>query len=206
MWDKFRGNAIAVHLRDLWKSAKSSSTENIVYTGFALALLFLVLLLFGTDKLELLPATFFSATTAAFSFLAYKFSKEKFRLDLFEKRWAVYESTLEFCSRVTQQGSLRRTNDNEETIVAAVQAANNSFRGLGWHKTRALFGDDIYELFKKLNKSYAWLTAFSERPEDPIQNAAWPLQMLEHSTFVWETVEKLPDVFKPYVYFGDYKR
>lgn len=196
----------AVKVSELWKKAKSMNMESLVYLGLASIVIVLGILLFDMHKLELLPATFFSATTAAFSYLAYKFSKEKFRLDLFEKRWVVYENTLEFCSRVTQQGSLRRTDNNQAEIVAALQAANNSFRGLGWHKTRALFGDEIYELFDKLNHSYSWLTAFSERPSDPIQSAAWPQNMLEHSTFIWETVNSLPDVFKPYVYFGDYRR
>lgn len=196
----------AVRLSELWKKFISAKMENIVYLALTFVVLVLSILLLEVKKLELLPATFFSATTAAFSYLAYKFSKEKFRLDLFDKRWVVYENTLEFCSRVTQQGSLRRTDNNQAEILAALQAANNSYRGLGWHKTRALFGDEIYDLFDKLNSSYGWLTALSEPPIDPIENAEWPQKQREHSTFIWETVNRLPDVFKPYVYFGDYRR
>ena len=111
----------AVRLSELWKKFISAKMENIVYLALTFVVLVLSILLLEVKKLELLPATFFSATTAAFSYLAYKFSKEKFRLDLFDKRWVVYENTLEFCSRVTQQGSLRRTDNNQAEILAALQ-------------------------------------------------------------------------------------
>ncbi len=164
-----------------------------------------VVIIVHAQKLEILPATFFSVSTALFSHLAYKFAKEKFRLDLFDKRWAVYEHALEFCSRVTQQGTLIRRKDNEEAILAALKAAENSFRGTGWHKTRALFGNDIYQLFDQINKSYAWLSSFGDQP--PQHRAAdWPEKMEKNLMFIWETVGKLPEIFKPYVYFGNYKQ
>ncbi len=166
----------------------------------------LFILMASIERLDLLPATFFSIVTALFSYWAYIFSKEKFRLDLFEERWEIYKHVLEFCSKVTQQGTLKIREDNQEQILAALKAAENSFRGLGYHKTRALFGEEIYRLFDELNRSYAWLSAYSERPSDPKESAEWPQKMYDNSMFVWRTVQDLPETFRPYVYFGDYKR
>lgn len=67
-------------------------------------------LIFRRDPLgnpPFLATTVFSTATAIFAYFAYRFSKEKFRLDLFDKRFAVYEATLEFCSRVASHGSLQ---------------------------------------------------------------------------------------------------
>ena len=125
------------------------------------------------DKLEFLPTTFFSAATAYFSNRAYNFAKEKFRLDLFEKRWEVYENTLKFCSKVMQEGTLRANENNNEQILQALLAAQESFRGIGWHKSRALFGQDIQELFSGLNASYAWLLAHAQPLADPAQREQW---------------------------------
>ena len=52
------------------------------------------LLLKGLNKLELFPATLFSVVAICFSYHAYRFSKEKFRLDLFERRFEIYEKIL----------------------------------------------------------------------------------------------------------------
>lgn len=188
-------NGLAIKLKPYW-----------FYLVLASGFLALFTLLAVVDKLELLPPTFFSVITAVFSYQAYLYSKEKFRLDLFEKRWEIYEHVLEFCSRVTQQGTLRMREDNQAEIIAALNAAGNSFRGTGWHKTRALFGEEIHQLFERLNSSYAWMSAFSERPSDPQQSHDWPQNMYDHSMFIWNTVGQLPDLFKPYIYFGDYKK
>ncbi len=191
------------------KQWKMKADRYIAHNGFYLLLAFVLLglsiLLVDVERYDLLPATFFSVITLHFSYLAYQFSQDKFRLDLFDKRWEVYKNTLEYCSIVTQQGRLVMTEDNKDQIANALRAADNSFRGIGWHKTRFLFGVEIYLLFKKLNESYAWLASYSERPSDPKESAEWPKKMYDNSMFIWNTVQTLPDVFKPYIYFGDYK-
>jgi hypothetical protein len=149
----------------------------------------------------------FSTATALFSYFAYRFSKEKFRLDLFDRRFAVYEATLEFCSRVMAEGSLRATTpEQRERVEHAIRAAEGSFRGIGWHKTQALFGEDIRPLFSKLNKSYAWLSTFGDGPANSMPQEEWGRKYMEHTEFIWDTVNRLPELFKAYVYFGDYKR
>jgi hypothetical protein len=155
---------------------------------------------------SLLATMVFSTATAFFSYLAYRFSKERFRLDLFDRRFAVYEATLEFCSRVIQEGTLRAaTPEQRGAVEEAIRAAEKSFRGTGWHKAQALFGEDIWDLFSKLNKSFAWLSTYGNGPGQMTQGE-WGRLYMEHTGFIWDTVNRLPHLFKGYVYFGDYRR
>ncbi len=167
-----------------------------------------VWVVFVKEEFQVLPVVIFSGLTAVFSFCAYKFAHEKFRLDLFEKRWEIYEKTLGFCSKVTTHGGIPKHSNNEELnkdATDAIIAAHESFRGIGLHKTRTLFGEDIHELFDKLNDSYSWLVSFEEQPIDAKERSEWSQKERDHLIFVWETIKSLPDVFKPYMYFGDYK-
>ncbi|MCB9989224.1 MAG: hypothetical protein H6868_10440 [Rhodospirillales bacterium] len=137
-----------------------------------------------------------------FSFLAYMHARERFRLDLLEKRWQVYEKVLEFCSRVTEYGGLPKHGDDgdrNQAIINALIAANESFRGIGYHKARSLFGPEIHRKFDELSKAYAFFVTYSDISHDKIDEKHKKLM------FVWETIKELPDLFKPYVYFGDFK-
>jgi len=158
------------------------------------------------QKSELLPTLWISAIAAGLSFNSYVYAKEKFRLDLLDKRWEIYEETLEFCSAVMRHGTLRVTEENEEKIFAAIKAAENSFRGIGYHKTKSLFGEDINQRFEELNKSYSWLSSFTDYPINPDEHQKWVEDKHNHIMFVYKTGQELPEIFKPYVYFGDYRR
>jgi hypothetical protein len=152
-------------------------------------------------KSETLPTLWISVIAAGFSFSTYIYSREKFRLDLLDRRWEIYEKTLEFCSVVLQHATLVPNERNQETISRGLMAAQESFRGIGHHKTRALFGPDIHGVFDKMNKSYAWLSSgFS--PTDP----GYAENKNKHVMFIVDTANALPDLFRPYVYFGDYVR
>lgn len=169
---------------------------NWFFTLLILVITISTLVLFCINKPENIPALWLSGFALGFSYNAYVYTKEKFRLELFDKRWDIYQNTLEFCSRVTEQGSLRRREGNDDQILKALLNAEGSFRGIGYHKTRALFGKDIWNLFDKLSKSFSYLRSGGISPE----------KEEETLNFVWETVNKLPEIFKPYVYFGDYNK
>ena len=197
----FKGKNTSVFLLDNF-----SHSERTSFVIFVLMLGLVAIILFFSASLNMFPTYAGFFTTAVFAFLAYRFTKEKFRLELFEKRWTIYEKVLEFCSRVVQVGGIRNTPNDSDAFRATLTAAEGSFRSIGFHKSKALFGEDISELFEKLNDSYSWLTAFSERPVDPDQSANWPRQMHDHTMFIWNTVNLLPEKFRPYIYFGDYRR
>jgi hypothetical protein len=161
--------------------------------------LIMTCLLIYADKLEQIPTLWIALLAMLFSYSAYLFSKDRFRLDLLDRRFELYEKTLEFCSIVFSHGSLKPTDQNNEQIERAIKAAHESFRGIGCHKARALFGDDIYELFQSLNKSFSHIMTY-QHIENRDQMAYWG-----HVTHIADMTSKLPDHFKPYVYFGDYK-
>lgn len=181
-------------------------------SAFHLCLLLLIaasmIFLIFSNKTENIPSVFFSGLAAFFAFHAYLFTKEKFRLDLLEKRWSVYEDTLKFCSTVMTYGGLPSYKDSSDkegqnqAIIAAIVSANESFRGIGYHKTRSMFGQDIHDLFSKLNESYSWI--ISHQNVFP-KNVEQINKESTHIKFIWETINALPDLFKPYVYFGDYR-
>ncbi len=82
------------------------------------------------------------------SILAYQNANNKLRLDLFEARWEIYEKILKFCSTVTQLGGLPPAHNTarDTRVINALISANESFYGQGYHKSRALFSEDVYEL------------------------------------------------------------
>jgi len=160
---------------------------------------FAILVIAG--KWEIVPATLFTTIAAWFSYAALRYSREKFRLDLFDKRFEIYSSTVNFCGRVQQIGLFSDTPEQRSENVETMRIAEECFRGLGYHKSLALFGGDIHDLFKELNTACSWL---SSRP-NPRDDNEWK-QWLKHSEFVVTTVDRLPDLFAPYMHFGDYRR
>lgn len=149
---------------------------------------------------------FFSACALGVSILAYRHSKNRMRLELFDKRWEIYEPVWIFGSRVMRHGSLTINDNNEEDVRLALDAAVNSFRGIGWHKTRMLFGKDIHELFESVNNKYAYLVAFNEAPSDPTRREEWVEKRFNALNDISELMVKLPEHFNKYMYFGDCKK
>lgn len=148
-----------------------------------------------------IPTLLISSIALGFSYYAYLFSKEKFRLDLLARRWEIYEQVLKFCSVVAIHGGLPKHGTDEainQSVVSGLQAAHESFRGIGIHKTKSLFGPEIHEKFEKLNQMYAWFVA---RP----RSGNWAEKEHKHLSEIFNTIEELPKLFKPYVYFGDYR-
>ncbi len=148
----------------------------------------------------------FGAVTSIFSFFAFRAAQEKFRLDLFEKRWEVYENILEFCSIVTRHGGAPK---DEKEIEKMIEATNESFNGIGWHRVRLLFGEDIQNACNELRESFAWLITIGKVPlEDRRGNseyANWGKERMDHVMRVYNRANGLPSLFSPYLYFGDYK-
>ena len=82
------------HVGHFWSAF--SQMEKTSFILFAVSLTFVAITLFCFSSLDRFPTYAGAFTTAIFAFLAYRFTKEKFRLELFEKRWSVYEKALEF--------------------------------------------------------------------------------------------------------------
>lgn len=160
-----------------------------------------ILILVYISKFEQIPTTLLSSIAVAFSAYAYKFSKEKFRLDLLDRRWEIYEQVLKFCSVAVTHGGLPKRSEDEsinQSVISGLEAAHESFRGIGIHKTKSLFGPEVHEKFEQLNKMYAWFVT-RPRTED------WVEREHQYLGDILKIIEELPVIFRPYIYFGDYK-
>jgi len=174
-------------------------------TAFAAAGVFTVgftILLFWYNKPELVPQLWISVLAGLLSYLACVFTTEKMRLDLLQQRFEIYEKTLSFCSVVMSQGSLRADKENTDQIDTAIKAAHDSFRGIGWHRTQALFGDDIAALFRQLNEHFAYIVAFGDVRGPEFEAEKYWNRVVQ----IANLAEALPNHFKRYIYFGDYQR
>lgn len=166
-----------------------------------------IVILIVSEQHAHVPTFIVACVAMWFSFFAYKFSKERFRLELFDRRWEIYLDTLKFCSMVIQFGVIpRHSNDKDKNqeVIEGLIAAEGAFRGIGYHKSKSLLGEDINEYFERLNKAYSWLWVHNDinynrySPEDFERES-------EYLEQIFEVAQNLPDLFKPYVYFGDYK-
>jgi hypothetical protein len=158
--------------------------------------------LISIGKSEIVPSLWVSIVAATLSYFACFFSAEKVRLDLFDRRFAIYKDTLEFCSSVHSLGSFQVNDNNREEVQNAMRAAYDSFRGLGYHKSRALFGKDIWFQFDQLNKSFSYIKTYGN---DRVTLTPEQMTKLhEHEMKVSSLCDALPELFRPYMYFGDY--
>lgn len=175
----------------------------IIFAGLLVVAIGSTVWLFVDGRGELVPQLWVSVLTLALSYLAAAYTVEKFRLDLLDRRFEIYRKTLEFCSIILQEGDLAVNDRNREAIQQAIAAAHESFRGIGFHKSKALFGDDINDVFKELSDCYSHIQAFGGNRQGD-QRAIE--EFWRKVTYVVDMSSKLPDLFKPYLYFGDYKR
>ncbi len=174
--------------------------RNKYIIGFISLMIGGVVFLYCVDELGAIPTFIIASIALFFSHYAFLFSKEKFRLELLEKRWEIYEETLKFCSTVTTYGGLPKHSNDEDRnkqIISALQSAQQSFRGIGLHKARSLFDKDIIEKLNEINKHYAHFVSYQDEFDKERTNRL---------ISVYKLIEDLPDLFKPYVYFGDYKK
>jgi hypothetical protein len=189
-------------LPKVWKISRIRL--NFFYFVTAICILLSFFFINKSTKYEYVPATIFAGFTAFFSYYTYRFSKEKFRLDLFERRFEIYEKILEFCSILVTYGNLPIGEHNKEERIRFQQAVDASIRSMGFHKSRALFGEDIYELCQKLNQSYAFFLTYSDSSvRDP---QTYSNEWLKNITFVSNTIDNLPIKFEAYISFGEYKK
>ena len=173
-----------------------SKAEKAVALAFIFLSVTALILLLGLGKPEQLPAALLSLLAVALSLLAYHFTRAKFRLDLFEKRWAVYDQLVQFLSLMQQ---------SEPGSKETLEAAQGCIRGKGYHKSKALFGEEVGELFDRLNAAYSWLVTY-HKSNGSLTHDEWARLYGDHQGLMDETVRKLPEYFRDYLYFGDFKR
>ena len=195
------GSSASSLLEKYWDQSRKYDWEKNFVPVIVCIFVVSFLILIGTSKLELLPSVILGCITAIFAFCAYKYTKEKFRLELFEKRWEVYRNIAKFCSNAAIYGDLSPKPDNEDKEKIrkeAYDAMGKSFKGEGYHLRSLLFSNDVEDTFEELNQAYAFLSSHYLPSNQPFE---WSDHLLKLS----KIYEDLPNLFKPYLYFGDYR-
>lgn len=194
-------SSIGSLLEKYWDQSRKYDWEKNFVPVIVCIFVVSLLILIGTSKLELLPSVILGCITAIFAFCAYKYTKEKFRLELFEKRWEVCQNIAKFCSIAAIYGNLFHEPENEDKkkdLKEAYDAMGKSFKGEGYHLRSLLFSNDVEDIFKELNEAYAFLSSYYQNSQDPFKG-------VEHLENLSKIYKDLPKRFKPYLYFGDYR-
>ncbi len=183
---------------------KFKETPSLV-VSFILGAAF-ALLNYGAISIADFGTLIFSVLASWLAYLAYLNTLERLRLDLLDKRWDFYLALLEFCSIVQALGGLPNTKneDWEKLKLRAYDLAGKSFRGQGFHLSKILFGKDVEKIIAELNKAYAHFVSYSD-----VDTLLEYNQIEERHNYLRAVIDittDLPDIFRPYMYFGDYHR
>jgi len=159
-------------------------------------------------KLENFPTFCVSVVALGFSYLAYYNSREKFRLDLFEKRYESYRNCMKFCSYLIQFGGLPDYEKDSDARKDVELIAAQSFRGEGYHLATFLFGKDVAELYGELNKIYAFFSAhpdyvIRQTPDNGRVKEIMDMKF-EHIRYMNDILNRMPEIFSKYMNFSRY--
>ena len=164
------------------------------------AVSFVISIIGGTSTL--VSSVSLPLITAIFAFLAYKYNKEKFRLELFDKRWEVYENISILCLTIQKYKRIRPMHGSTKTTYNDLRKAYDSIKKLsneeGYHLRSLLFSNDIEDAFTKIDMAYKFLWNHYENNTD--EGGEW-----DHYKNIVDIEKNLPELFKPYLYFGDYR-
>lgn len=155
----------------------------------------------GVDWLEILKVSVTSvlAVFAAWiAFQQYKTSKDKLRLDLFEKRYALYNSLFESWWAVT----MNTENKIEYTDNVKVRRESHF---LFDKNTRQFIYDFMWKLgeYSRLNSRLTMLNKrFSERQIDNPERSEVTDKIEVMRPKMMDMIEDLGEIFRPYLGFG----
>lgn len=159
-----------------------------------------------------LAALVFGGMTATFAFLAYRYTREKFRLDLFDRRWEYFIELWEASQIALTIPPIPRLYGSRSVAALVDRApADGSDESAEWRelyrrvrkcvsregrlRAKALFG---HEVLKHLDAAAAVL-ADAERLTEADD------EVVRRREFI-EMTGKMFAAFEPYLYFGDHRR
>lgn len=154
-----------------------------------------------------MPTFLVAQIAIGLSYLAYYNSREKFRLDLFEKRYESYQNCLSVCSAILQHGDIPDAIKFVEERKKFESSVNKSFRGEGYSLSYFLFGPEIKKLYEELNLMYSHLSTYSNNTLSELsheERIKQNLQKHEHVSKTWEIVKNLPHTFSKYFDMSEY--
>lgn len=139
-------------------------------------------------------AILFTGITACFSYEGYRYNKEKFRLELFEKRWEIYKVLTEI-SRLCDGNQI--WTDGSETDKTAYVDCGKKFLDIKVQNYLVLFGADVGKALSRVDYIYKKVSSGNI---DFAKEDVGKLNKELADFFI-----NCPDIFSPYLYFGNYK-
>lgn len=141
-----------------------------------------------------LVAVIVAVVVACISYQQYKLSKDKFRLDLFEKRFSIYKGVQRFLTHILINGKVYL--DKSDEFRRDTQDAI------------FLFGDEIPNYLDIIDKKALDMWATTEQYKDlPVGKERSSL-VSQESILLKELIAELPrlrEVFSPYLKFDKWK-
>jgi len=125
----------------------------------------------------------------------HKLTKEKFKLDMFEKRFAVYKGVQEFLTIISVQGG---KFDLNQLFEFRRKTQDSTF----------LFGNDIPQYIDYIDKKASEIMATKEEYE-PLPVGKQKHEMVEEASRLFgelrDELPRLKEVFAPYLSFDKWK-
>lgn len=169
--------------------------------AIVLSLIVFSWVLIAHEKWEYLGGLFFTAATASCAYQALIYTREKFRLELFEKRIALFEPVQIFCDAVHKGDvEIRKSGTDLEVVLTSLESGDLSamklYEKIDEFKLAALFDSEV--------------SGMGHAIYDAIFNLEYivkdPAHQKDLIKYFKESAWKWPLLFMPYIYFGDYKR
>lgn len=162
------------------------------------------------EILRLLATVAFGLATTALALLALKYTREKARLDLYEKRLAFYNRLWKGLSLATTANHPGPDSPQDDLVryrknSGKIQDALSHF---SYHESRALFGPDVWSFMDEMRAAELSLRLMQSTrpPNTKADDELFKKQYLDASNTLFEGVNRMPDVFAPYLDFGRMRR
>jgi hypothetical protein len=139
-----------------------------------------------TATLVSIAAIIVSLVVAVVQYAQWRTANQKVVIDLYERRFKVYEQLGKAIAPVLREGEVTRTAFNEFMI--------------GQADATFLFGDDVQAYLKELRKCFAWLSSMTNEVIDKSPNR--PELIDTKFKYIAEIVafyDKAPGLFAPYM-------
>ena len=158
---------------------------------------------------ELGVTIIFGMITAGFSYLAYFYTKEKFRHDLLNKRWPIFKTIIEVSNIASKLTDIPLNKDDRQVTentykewVDKLKPAQDKLKKINHQEVISLFGKDILE---HINVVYGSLSACITTPYNYTTTTSVQSRN-ENITRLRKNSEHLIELFSPYMDFSQYKK
>lgn len=190
--------------------------EKTFYTIILLSAVILLAIATGTSNYVSYPIIFFGSITALFAYQSYKFTKEKFRLDLLDSRKEIHIAIRDFGYVINAKHPLLllsdqdmngidsyKTRSNDE-VLKELKAAHDKIDIPG---VFLFYGEDVKDCVMNTKAALTMLDLHWESAKrvSIVDNKEIVETINQHFKTLNQASTDIPKLLKPYMYFGQYR-